>query len=124
MSEQSKPTTTLSPEPLRPRRRWRWLVVTTIALVAAIGGAVATRAGGHYGAHGWGHMHGGAWFMRDPLSGAEIDNRVDRAVRNASSSMRHPNSRRSFATLPRLRSRICCRYVRKHEAPESASRDC
>jgi periplasmic protein CpxP/Spy len=80
MSEQSKSTSTLSPEQSKPRRRRRWLLVTTVALVAAIGGAVATRAAGPYG---WGHMHSGPWFMRGPLSGAEIEDRVDRAVRHA-----------------------------------------
>jgi hypothetical protein len=80
MSEQSNPTTTPSPEPVRPRRGRRWLFVTTVALVAAISGAMATRAVGHYGPHGWSHMRGGPWSMRGPLSAAEIEDRTDRAV--------------------------------------------
>ena len=83
MSEQSNPTTNLSPDPVRPRRGRRWLFVTTVALVAAISGAMATRAVGHYGPHGWGHMRGGPWFTRGPLSAAEIEDRTDRAVRHA-----------------------------------------
>src|SRR5262245_29349955 len=53
MSEQSTPTSSASPEPTRPRRSRRWLFVTTVALVAAFSGAMATRAVGQYGPPGW-----------------------------------------------------------------------
>src|SRR5262245_19679877 len=80
MSEQSNPAASGSPEPRRGRR---WLFVTTVALVAALTGAMATRAIGQYGSPGWGYMHGGPWFMRGPLSAAQIEDRVDRTVRHA-----------------------------------------
>lgn len=83
MNEQSNTAASGSPEPHAPRRRRRWLLVTTVALVAAFSGAMATRAVGQYGPPGWG-MHGhGPWFMRGPLSPAQIEDRVDRAVRHA-----------------------------------------
>ena len=83
MTEQSNSAAVGSPEPIRPHRGRRWLFVTTVALVAALTGAMATRAVGQYGPPGWGHMHGGPWFMRGPLSAAEIEDRVDRVVRHA-----------------------------------------
>ena len=82
MTEQSN-SAAGSPEPIRPRRGRRWLFVTTVALVAALTGAMATRAVGQYGPPGWGHMHGGPWFMRGPLSAADVEDRVDRVVRHA-----------------------------------------
>ena len=87
MTEQSSPAAAGSPEPIRPRRGRRWLFVTTVALVAALTGAMATRALGQYGPPGWGHMHGGPWFMRGPLSAAEIE---DRVVYSLSSLWRSP----------------------------------
>jgi periplasmic protein CpxP/Spy len=83
MTEQSNSAAVGSPEPIRPRRGRRWLFITTVALVAALTGAMATRAVGQYGPPGWGHMHGGHWFMRGPLSAAEVEDRVDRVVRHA-----------------------------------------
>ena len=83
MTEQSNSAAAGSPEPIRPRRGRRWLFVTTVALVAALTGAMATRAVGQYGPPGWGHMHGAPWFMRGPLSAADVEDRVDRVVRHA-----------------------------------------
>ena len=83
MSEQSTPAASGSPEPMRPRRGRRWLFVTTVALVAAFSGTMATRAVGQYGPPGWGHIHGGPWFMRGPLTPEQIEDRVDRGVRHA-----------------------------------------
>ena len=83
MTEQSSPAAAGSSERIRRRRGRRWLFVTTVALVAALTGAMATRAVGQYGPPGWGHMHGGHWFMRGPLSAAEVEDRVDRVVRHA-----------------------------------------
>lgn len=80
MNKQANAAAASSPE---PRKRRRWLLVTTVALVAAFSGALATRAVSHYGPAGWGHMHGGPWFMRAPRSASEIEDRVDRAVRHA-----------------------------------------
>ena len=64
-----------------PRRgRRRWLFVTTVALAAAFSGALATNAVSQYG-FGPGHWHGrGPWG--GPLSPAQIEDRVDRAVRH------------------------------------------
>ena len=83
MSEQSNPAAAGGPGPVRPRRGRRWLFVTTVAMVAALTGAMATRAVGQYGPPGWGHMHGGHWFGHGPLSAADIEDRVDRVVRHA-----------------------------------------
>src|SRR5262245_27031684 len=83
MTDQTTPTASGSPEPVTPRRRRRWLFVTTVALLAAFSGAMATRAIGQYGPPGWGHMQGGPWFMRGPLNATEIEDRLDRAVRHA-----------------------------------------
>ena len=82
MTEQTTPPTPGTPQPTAPRRGRRWLFVTTVALVAAFSGAMATRAISQYGPPGWTHMHGGPWFMRGPLSATEIEDRLDRAVRH------------------------------------------
>jgi Spy/CpxP family protein refolding chaperone len=83
MSEQSNTAAFGSSGPTRPRRARRWLFVTAVALVAAFSGAMATRAVGQYGRPGWGHMHGGPWLMRGPLTPEQIEDRVDRGVRHA-----------------------------------------
>jgi Spy/CpxP family protein refolding chaperone len=75
MSESSVPTPASGP----PRRRRRWLFVTTVALAAAFSGALATNAVSHY-RFGPGYWHGRAWG--GPLSQAQIEDRVDRAVRH------------------------------------------
>ena len=63
-----------------PRRRRGWLFVTTIALAAAIFGAIGSRAVSYAG-FGPGHWHGGG-FMRGPLSPADAESRADRAIRH------------------------------------------
>jgi Spy/CpxP family protein refolding chaperone len=66
------------PAPRRGRRRW--LFVTTVALAAAFSGALATSAVSQYG-FGPRHWHGrGHWG--GPLTPAQIEHRVDRAVRH------------------------------------------
>jgi Spy/CpxP family protein refolding chaperone len=64
----------------QPRRRRGWLFITTIALAAAFTGGLATRALTH-GGFGPGYWHGPG-FMRGPLSGPEIENRADKAMRH------------------------------------------
>lgn len=72
MSDQQSP----SPETARARRRGRgWLFVTTIALAAALTGAVASRAVSQHPWHGPGFMSG----MFDP---ARVEDGADRAVRH------------------------------------------
>jgi Spy/CpxP family protein refolding chaperone len=72
MSDQPTPATTPA-----PRRRRRWLLVTTVALAAALTGAVASQAiSQHRG--GW-HGHG---FMGGAFDPARAEERADRAIRH------------------------------------------
>jgi protein CpxP len=64
---------------LAPRRRG-WLFVTTIAVAAAIFGAIGSRAVSYAG-FGPGSWHGPG-FMRGPLTPAEAEDRADRAIRH------------------------------------------
>jgi protein CpxP len=77
MSDQSHPDSSGgSREPQTGRRRGRrWLFVATIALAAALTGAVASRAvSQHYG-----HGHG---FMGGSFDPARVEEGADRAVRH------------------------------------------
>src|SRR5690606_10107499 len=69
------------------RRRRRWLPLTAIAVAAALTGAAATNAVGHGPWGSWGGWHGGShggWHGRwhGPLSPADIEDRIDRALRH------------------------------------------
>lgn len=77
MNETSAPAPPSAPPP----RRRRWLFVTTVALAAAFSGALASSAVSHY-RYGPGYWHGRAWG--GPLSPAQIEDRVDRAIRHIS----------------------------------------
>jgi Spy/CpxP family protein refolding chaperone len=77
MTDQSQPA---SPggatQPPAPRRRGRrWLFVTTIALAAALTGAVASRAVSQH------HWHGPG-FMSGAFDPARVESGADRAVRH------------------------------------------
>ena len=72
MSEQTQPAS-----PTEQRRRRRWPTMVAVALAAAFTGGLATSAVSH--GPGWGHWHG----FRGPMSPAQIEDRLDRAVRHA-----------------------------------------
>ena len=65
-----------SPPPPAPKRRSRWLVVTGVALAAALTGAVASQALDH----GPPWQRGG--FMGAPLSPGAAADRADRMIRH------------------------------------------
>jgi len=79
MTDQPTPSPA-APTPAKPRRRWP--LVTAVAIVAALSGAVATRAfsqggfGPHWGPPGF--MHG----MGAALDPAQAEERVDRMMRH------------------------------------------
>jgi Spy/CpxP family protein refolding chaperone len=73
MSEQTQPASGAE-----QRRRRRWPTIVAVALVAAFTGGLATSAVSQHGP-GWGHWHG----FRGPMSPAQIEDRVDRAIRHA-----------------------------------------
>jgi periplasmic protein CpxP/Spy len=75
MSDQQSPSPQPPTAPARPRRGRRWLFVTTVALAAALTGAVASRAISQQHWHGRGLM-GGTF---DP---ARIEDGADRGVRH------------------------------------------
>jgi periplasmic protein CpxP/Spy len=68
------------PRAPQPRRRGRgWLFVTTVALAAALTGAMTNRAVTQgFGPGAW---HGYSWAA--PLTQAELEERADRAIRHA-----------------------------------------
>ena len=129
MTEQSNSAAAGSPEPIRPRRGRRWLFVTTVALVAALTGAMATRAARSVRAPGLGPHARWAGFMRGPLSPADVEDRVDRAacgmrLSRSSTPRLFCSSRRSCAPSPKPRSRTSCRCVIRRGPRASARRRC
>jgi protein CpxP len=83
MSEHRNPVSAASPQAnaQTPRRRARgWLLIVTVALGAALTGALATRAVGEYG-FGPGPWHGRP-LMHGPLDPAQAEDRADRMVRH------------------------------------------
>lgn len=75
MSDQRSPTPDMSTTPTARRRRLGWLLVATVALAAALTGAITSRAISQH------HWHGPG-FMSGSFDPAQIENRADRAVRH------------------------------------------
>jgi periplasmic protein CpxP/Spy len=81
MNEQSHSASPRPEQPQTGRRPRRWLFVTTIALAAALTGAVASRAISQNYWHGPGFWHGPA-FMGGAFDPARVEDGADRMVRH------------------------------------------
>jgi periplasmic protein CpxP/Spy len=79
MSDQSSPASSPGHPPApAPRRKRGWLFITTVAIAAALTGAVAS----HAVSQGYrGHWHGSG-FMAGPLDPAQAEERADRFMRH------------------------------------------
>jgi protein CpxP len=81
MNEQSHSASPRPEQPQTGRRPRRWLFVTTMALAAALTGAVASRAISQNYWHGPGFWHGPA-FMGGAFDPARVEDGADRMVRH------------------------------------------